>query len=56
MLREELQRVHEVLKAHGFDGRRKNDGLDFARRLFSDIVRPRESITRFSEPRVVLAG
>jgi hypothetical protein len=54
-LREELQRVHEVLKGHGFDKRRKVNDIDFAKRLFSEVVRPRESIVRFSEPRIVLA-
>ncbi len=54
-LREELRRVHEVLKTHGFDKRRKTNDIDFARHLFAEVVRPRESIVRFSEPRIVLA-
>lgn len=54
-LRKELQRVHEVLKAHGFDGPRKDNDVGFAQRLFSEVVCPRESIVRFSEPRIVLA-
>ena len=54
-LREELSRVHETLNAHGFDGRRKTNDIDFARQLFSEVIRARESIVRFSEPRIVLA-
>ncbi len=55
MLRGELQRVHELLKTHGFDNHKKINDLNFAWQLFSEVVRPRESIVRFSEPRVVLA-
>lgn len=53
-LNDELARVHEVLKGHGFDRRRKVNDIDFARHIFAEVVRPRESIVRFSEPRVVL--
>jgi hypothetical protein len=53
-VREELRRVNDVLQVHGFDGRRRTVDVDLARHLFSEIVRPRESIVRFSEPRVVL--
>lgn len=51
---EELRRVHEVLKGHGFDRRRKVNDVEFARHMFAEVIRPRESIIRFSEPRVVL--
>lgn len=54
-LKEELARTHELLKRHGFDRRFKTNDEPFARALFDEIVRPRESIVRFSEPRVVLA-
>lgn len=54
-LRDELTRVHNVLKAHGFDKRMKTNEVDFAGKLFGEITRPRESIVRFSETRVVLA-
>lgn len=54
-LREELQRIRQLLKAHGFDVRKQVNDTDFARQIFSEVVRPRESIMRFSEPRVVLA-
>lgn len=53
-LHDELERVHGVLKGHGFDRRRKINDIGFAQGLFAEIVRPRESIVRFSEPRVVL--
>ncbi len=54
-LREELDRVRSLLKAHGFDGRLKRNDTEFATRLFTEVVRPRESVIRFSEVRSVLA-
>ncbi len=51
----ELERVHNLLKAHGFDRRLKFNDVDFAQSIFAEIIRPRESIIRFSKPRVVLA-
>ena len=51
----ELERVHDVLKAHGFDRRRKFNDVEFAQRLFAEVIRPRESTIRFGEPRVTLA-
>jgi hypothetical protein len=54
-LREELSRVHQVLKAHGFDRRRKTNDLKFARGLFNEVTRTRETMVRFGEPRAVLA-
>ena len=51
----ELERVHNVLKAHGFDRRRKFNDVEFAQRLFAEVIRPRESTVRFGEPRVILA-
>lgn len=55
-LQDELERIHELLKTHGFDRRRKNVDVDLAQRMFTEIIRPRESTIRFSEPRVALAG
>ena len=54
-LREELERVHGLLKVHGFDGRLKRNDTEFAARLFNEVVRPRESVIRFSEVRSALA-
>lgn len=54
-LRDELERVHDLLKAQGFDKRRNLPDSDLVQRIFSEVVRPRESIVRFSEPRVVMA-
>ncbi|RLJ21981.1 DUF3037 domain-containing protein [bacterium endosymbiont of Escarpia laminata] len=53
-LKEELERVHVVLKSHGFDRRYKTNDVEFAKGLFAEVVRPRETILRFSEPRAVL--
>lgn len=53
-LKEELERVHELLKTHGFDRPLVKNDVDFALSLFSEIIRSRESVIRFSEPRVVL--
>ena len=52
----ELERVHEMLKANGFDRRRKTVDVDLAQRMFAEIIRPRESTIRFSEARVALAA
>ena len=54
VVREEMDRVHGVLKYHGFDKRRKAADPEFAQRLFTEVVRTRESIVRFSDTRVVL--
>ncbi|PTQ74700.1 Protein of unknown function (DUF3037) [Nitrosomonas oligotropha] len=55
VLKVELERLHQVLKAHGFDRRFKANDVDFAQQLFAELIRPRENIVRFSEPRIVLA-
>ena len=55
-LKEELERVNELLKARGFDKRRKFNDTPFANRVFTEVIRPRESVVRFGEPRVVLAA
>jgi len=54
-LREELERTAGVLRQHGFDRRHKFNDVDFARNLFAEIVRPRETVIKFSEPRALLA-
>lgn len=54
-LKDELGRVHDVLKGHGFDRRLKHNDVEFAKGLFAEVVRTRETIVRFGEPRVVLA-
>lgn len=54
-LREELARAGGVLRRHGFDRRFKVNDVDFAKRLFAEIVRPRETVIKFSEPRAILA-
>lgn len=54
-LKDELVRVHSVLKGHGFDRRYKINDVEFAQAMFAEILRPRETILRFSEPRAVLA-
>lgn len=54
-LRDELERIHGILKRHGFDDRSSTINLDLARHFFNEVVRTRESIVRFSEPGIVLA-
>lgn len=54
-LREELDRAGGLLKQHGFDRRLKTNDVDFAKRLFMEIVRPRETVIKFGEPGAVLA-
>ncbi len=53
-LRNELERVENLLKSHGFDKRYKSNDEQFASGLFSEILRTRETIVRFSAPSVVL--
>ncbi len=43
------------MKAHGFDRRLMENDIEFANGLFAEVLRPRESIVRFSKPRAVLA-
>lgn len=54
-LRGELERIGDLLKTHGFDRRLKENDVDFARRLFAELVRPRETIVRFGQVRTALA-
>lgn len=56
ILREELDRVDTLLRQNGFDKRLKKSGEDFARHLFTEIVRPREAVLKFSEPHPILAA
>jgi hypothetical protein len=55
-LQEELNRATGVLRRHGFDKRLKVNDVDFAKGLFAEIIRPRETIIKFSEPRVILVN
>lgn len=54
-IQNELERVHTLLKENGFDRRYKHNDERFAKQLFTELTRPRETMLRFSEPRVVLA-
>lgn len=54
-LREELARAAGLLRQHGFDRRLKMNDVDFAKGLFTEIIRPRETVIKFSEPRAILA-
>ena len=53
-LKDELERVADMLNVHGFDKRLKTNDIDFANGLFNEVVRTRETIVRFSEVRTVL--
>ena len=55
-LKEELDRAAILLKEHGFDKRYKQNDVAYARSLFAEIVRPRETVIKFSATRAVLAG
>lgn len=54
-LREELERIAGLLRRHGFDRRLKENDQEFSRKLFAEVIRPRETIVKFGEPRAVLA-
>lgn len=53
-LREELQRIDVVLKPLGTDRRLKSLNREGALRLWAEVIKPRETMLRFSESRVVL--
>ncbi|MDF1645145.1 MAG: DUF3037 domain-containing protein [Pseudomonadales bacterium] len=53
-LKEELERVADMLKVHGFDKRLKTNDIDFANGLFNEVVRTRETIVQFDDVRTVL--
>lgn len=54
--REELQRIDRMLKQLGTDRRLRNLDRDGAIRLWGEIIKPRETMLRFSDSRVVLAA
>lgn len=54
-LREELERVDRMLRPMGTDRRMKNLDRAGALTLWTEIVKPRETMLRFSDSRVVLA-
>lgn len=51
----ELKRIREVLAVAEADGAGQQHALALTKHLFAELVRPRESIIRFSELRAVLA-
>jgi len=54
-LRDELERVKAVLMGYGFDRRYRVTKTEAARSLFDELIRARETVVRFSEPRAILA-
>jgi hypothetical protein len=50
----ELVRIEELLGQQGVDKWCKADDVEFARRLFDEMIRPRETVVTFSEARVTL--
>lgn len=56
MLREELDRAGTLFKQNGFDKRLKNNDVDFARALFNEIIRPRETTVKFGEARPAIVA
>lgn len=53
-VREELDRAAVMLRQHGFDKRLKVNDVEFAKHLFAEMIRPRETVVKFSEARMVL--
>lgn len=54
--REELQRVSDMLKGMGTDKRMRGVDRDGAIALWQEILKPRESMVRFSDSRLAMAG
>ncbi len=55
-LKQELERISDSLKAHGFDKRFKSNDIDYSTNLFTEITRARETIIQFSKIRTVLTN
>lgn len=55
-LKDELDRIQNALKTHRFEHNMQGNRLDYTQSLFDEVIRPRESIVRFSQPRVILAN
>jgi hypothetical protein len=53
-LRDELDRTSQLLRQDGFAWHSKHNDIELAKRVFGEIVRPRETVIKFSEPRAVL--
>jgi hypothetical protein len=51
---DEFVRVRQLLMEHGFDRRRTTHDTEFAKGVFAELIRPREVMLRFSEPRSLL--
>ena len=51
----ELRRLASLLMERGFGPGAERAGTVFAQEVFQEIVRPREGIVRYSDPRVILA-
>jgi hypothetical protein len=54
--REEMQRIDGLLKEMGTDRRLRTLDREGTLRLWTEIIKPRETMLRFSESRVVMAG
>jgi hypothetical protein len=53
-VRAEMERVAALLLAHGFDKKQNINGISFAKQLFLEMIRPRETVVKFSPPRMAL--
>ena len=54
--RDELQRVRDMLKSLGTDHRLKSLNREAATHLWQEILKPRESMVRFSDSRLVMVA
>lgn len=54
-LKDELQRIQVLLEEPDFEAVRSMGDIHVFQQLFDEVIRPRESIVRFSEPRIMLA-
>lgn len=55
LFKEELDRFAQELRRLALDGRKTQPDVVLARNLFTELVRPRETMLQFAEQRVVLA-
>lgn len=55
-LKEEFDRAAILFEEHGFDKPYKHSDVGYGRSLFAEIVKPRETVIKFSTTRAVLAS
>ncbi|AUI67229.1 DUF3037 domain-containing protein [Beggiatoa leptomitoformis] len=56
ILEKELIRIQKLLDKYQLENHSKKEYSDFARTIFNELIRPRETAIRFSEQKVLLSN